>query len=362
MRPSWPRAARMVIEGFRVARFQPIPSLSLAALAGLVSLATLTTVGQTISQERSIVQAFEQSGVREFSVEDLRGTFNISSEAVERIRRLSHVDVVLGLGQTVDVRVVGLGARPPVGARAVVGDAPELLISGDGGALVSAQSQQLLGLDAAVGAVRGPTGKEVPIVGTFDATASLSYLGSYVLLRPPPAGTSLRRVLIRVDEPSNVEAMVPVVLAILGARPSDLAVTLPSELQRAREVVSGRVGRFSRLIVVGVLTVGGTIGGLAVYMHTTSRRRDYGRRRALGARRSDVALTVVSSVVISSMPGLAVGTTLGVWLVQRGPKGNIGWQFPLAIDLLIVLAMTLAALPAAIITARRDPLLVLRVP
>ncbi len=101
---------------------------------------------------------------------------------------------------------------------------------------------------------------------------------------------------------------------------------------------------------------------ITTYGATAAKRRDFGRRRALGASQADiVALVTIQSLLLGTLgavvgtagTALVTGVTMGVW-----PN----WRFSVAVVVLAVDVSVLAALPPAFAAARRDPVRILRVP
>ena len=125
-----------------------------------------------------------------------------------------------------------------------------------------------------------------------------------------------------------------------------------------RAAVAGELGRFSRSLIAAVLAAGLILITLIIYASVTARRQDFGRRRALGARRGTIAGLVVTQTLIVIIIGAAAGTALTFrWTTEPPDTG-----FVAAITILTLLAAGLAATPPAIIAAGRDPVHVLRVP
>ena len=100
------------------------------------------------------------------------------------------------------------------------------------------------------------------------------------------------------------------------------------------------------------------LGGLNVYGAVTSRRRDFGRRRALGASRSAIVALVVTQTAIVAALGAAVGS----FLIQRWTGSGPDPSFALAVATLVILAALVSAVPPALVAAYRDPVRILRVP
>jgi putative ABC transport system permease protein len=139
-----------------------------------------------------------------------------------------------------------------------------------------------------------------------------------------PTAALTRSVLRRVSGAAAVELVVP--REILAQR---------RRTQRVFDVVTGAVAAISLLV--------GGIGIMNIMLASVAERtREVGVRRAIGARRKDVAAQfLVESALLStggSVPGLLLGV-VGAWLIQR----LAGW--PVAVDpAMLVLALGAALL------------------
>jgi putative ABC transport system permease protein len=98
---------------------------------------------------------------------------------------------------------------------------------------------------------------------------------------------------------------------------------------------------------------------------TSQRTREFGIRVALGARRSDIRLTVIRESIAPALAGVAVGS-LGAWgLGQIVQSSVFGWEASGAVAIAVVIAgVLLVAILAALLPASRaakvDPAISLR--
>ncbi|MGH8875342.1 MAG: FtsX-like permease family protein, partial [Acidimicrobiia bacterium] len=139
----------------------------------------------------------------------------------------------------------------------------------------------MLGLAGPVGGVVFAEGGELAVVGWFNAGELLAFLDGSLLEAADPdhPQPEVRAVHVLARRPEDVAVLTRAVLAVLGADdPGSVAV----ETSEARAAVAGELGRFGRRLVTVVLGVGLVLAGLTVYGSESSRRRDFGRRRALG--------------------------------------------------------------------------------
>lgn len=92
------------------------------------------------------------------------------------------------------------------------------------------------------------------------------------------------------------------------------------------------------------------------------RRKDFGRRRALGASRGYIITLLVAQTTLLALVGIAVGhlaaTALALGLGDPIP----GIAFTAAVSILALVAAVLASLVPAITASRREPIRELRTP
>jgi putative ABC transport system permease protein len=94
----------------------------------------------------------------------------------------------------------------------------------------------------------------------------------------------------------------------------------------------------------------------------TLRRKDFGRRRALGAPRSLIILLVLTQTAGLALTGVIIGSGVATVVLFAGGDPLPGIAFTGAIAVLAMAVSLGAALVPAIIASRRDPITELRVP
>ena len=129
-----------------------------------------------------------------------------------------------------------------------------------------------------------------------------------------------------------------------------------------RAAVQGELGQYGRQLITLVLAAGLVLVGLNIYGTINNRRRDLGRRRALGASRPTIIGLITSQTTLTALTGAAIGSLATNILLTRITGNAPPLPFTIAIITLATLTATLAALPPATIAAHRDPVHVLRVP
>jgi putative ABC transport system permease protein len=234
----------------------------------------------------------------------------------------------------------------------------------DGTALVGSQAQYTLGLRVPAGGLVTSGDLDLAVVGRFVAEEPLNFLEESVLIAaaPDPSHT-VRSIHVLVERPEDVTPLAAAVRLAIGAvDPTQLAVETSADLAAIRAAVAGELGTFGRGLVLMVLGAGLVLVGLTMYAAVTARRRDFGRRRALGADRGAITGLVTLQAAITGSVGALVGTVAGGVIVWRLTDGLPSADFAGAVVVLAVLSAVAASLPPAVIAAHRDPIRVLRVP
>ncbi|MEA9986014.1 FtsX-like permease family protein [Subtercola sp. RTI3] len=163
--------------------------------------------------------------------------------------------------------------------------------------------------------------------------------------------------------PRQVGSVAAVVSSVLGVTDaSTVTVTTSEQLAQLRATVGHQLGGFGQGLVESVFAATAVIVAAILSALVLLRRRDFGRRRALGASRSLIVQLLLTQVGLQAVAGSILGcvTTSLVLTAQDAPLPPPAFFAALAL-LAVVTALAAAAVPA-LIASRRDPLRELRVP
>ncbi|KGM13923.1 FtsX-like permease family protein [Cellulomonas bogoriensis] len=369
--PGTPRPRDLVTDGIRSAVAQRVPTVTAALVVALVCLVVLLTTGRTAATERAVVDSIDLVGSRLITVTDSTGQAYIDVAAVDEVSRLSGVDAVLGLGPVRDGRnrdlprvPVGVPVRPYVGdleraVRLTAGRAPDAPRQAAAGTAALAE----LAMDGPAGAVT--TGDVVVgVVGEFSADGPLASLDGSVLTVPAAGEEFPLRVLYVVAAGATDAArLAEDIEHVLPARePTHVDIAASTSVLQLREVVTGTLGAGARLLMAGVLVMGLVVLAVTMFGAVAGRRRDFGRRRALGASRSSVVVLVLVQAACAGTVGVTLGTAAGVGAVVLLAGSAPGAAFVAGLMGVVLLVTLLAAVPPAVTASRRDPVSILRVP
>lgn len=364
------RAWVLLREGIATTWANKVPSALVTIIVAVMVAATLATVGRTAAAEELLSQRLDSAGSRLLAIADTRSADLLGPAVITQSNNLSVAERAVGIVAPIDVvnGAIGQGGeRAP--SWGVIGDMAAVahLTAGrwplPGEALVSAAAQDMLGLTDAIGFVTQASTENPPefaIVGAFTPREPFENFQVGVLYNGgDEPSDSLQVILNRPDQATVAQDLVLGLIA--PPEPRALRITSPIGLAELRSQVVGDMTTFGRTLLLGVMGSGALLTAIIVLADVLVRRKDLGRRRALGATRSNVVALVVSRTVVPSLLGAAIGTAAGLWL-SAGIQTSIPTDFVAGVIILAVLAAVLSAIPPALYAATRDPVRVLRTP
>ena len=373
--PGTPRPMSLLTEGVAGARAQPIITITTALIIAIVCLVVLATTGQSAASEQAVVAHIDSLGSRLVVAFDQSGDAHIQPASVKDVAALDQVSWAFGLGPVVDVYNADSPREDVVPARTLFGGASAafpLTIGREptaNEAIIGAEAARTLGLRDGVGVVTDGT-QAWPVVGVFQATGPLDGLNGSVMVaagataagagvQPPEA----RYVYAMARDVGAVDLVSQALPAVLRSQQSS-AITIdePSGVIELREAVAGELGRSSRLLMALVLAVGLSIITITVTGGVAGRRREFGRRRALGASRTAIVVLVLLQTATAALVGAIVGTGAGLVVVHHLAGRQPGAAFTCGVAALSFLIALVGSVPPAVLAANRDPVQILRVP
>lgn len=362
------RLITLSAEAARTAAAQRVSSLLMAALCAAIVAVTLLTVGRTATAEQQLLSRLDTAGARLLVITDDRDRGLVTAAAVGVIAELDLIERVVGVDSPVDVTnaVIGEGGvRVP--AWPVIGDLGQVVALTDGRwpqpgeALVSAAAQGSLGLARPAGVVADTAGMEYAVVGSYIAGPPFDQFDASVVVAADTSATA-RSVHVVVASPEAGRLAERLVITTLAPPDlSDITVQSPAALSDLQRLLGGDLGEFGRGILALTLGGGAFLIAVVVLAEVLLRRRDLGRRRALGAPRWGLVALVVARTVVAAVPGVVAGAVAGTAAAMVWAEPTPA-DFTAAVGLLTVLVAVVAAAAPALIAAGRDPVGVLRTP
>jgi putative ABC transport system permease protein len=354
------RLLSATLEGARVARAQ----LVVSALIGLISIAVVVTsveaAANSIDAQSAVQRDLEASGARTILIRDDTGDGSIVTAAVNRIAGMSNVEWAVGFGKVGDVTAFAGGT--PVAASTFYGHSPDLIVTApavQAGLLVSRLSSTQLGLALPLGQVNNQDGAPEPVIGSFVATGVLSDISTRALRLDSTWTGPVTFIALQARRGVNVGLVAEEARSLLGAVPgSAIRLDVPTALNDARERLDTTLVGSGRAAVAIALIAGLMFISATIFAGVLGRRRDYGRRRALGASRGQLVVVVAAQTLTPAIPSslagcLVAASTIGSSLAKV--------EFIAATGTLTVLVALVASLVPAAFVARLDPLKSLRV-
>lgn len=342
-----------------------VTAVIVAAVCGVI----VSTTGQTVAIERDVLSRIDDAGTRTIILEDSDGRAQFDPGAIDRIEALVGVEWAIGFGPASDVRAAGLDGGPGVPIRSFVGALPPAVTTSAwnperGVALAGIEALHALGFETAAGPIQ-PVGRNEPQIGVggwVRADPPLEFLNR-ALLTVANENEPVVRIIVLASSADRVAGTTHAIRALLDPEdPTSVSVRTSDALVQVRAAVQGELGNWGRNVVTLVLGAGLILTAMNVLGAVTARRRDFGRRRALGASRLDIMLLVTAQTVATAIAGAVAGALVGTVFVYQVLGTAPHAEFAVAVSTLAVLAAGAAALPPAVIAAYRDPVRILRLP
>ena len=248
--------------------------------------------------------------------------------------------------------------------REVIGDPGWPTAPSCGAAWISGATAHRLGLADGVGALTVP-GEGRPTVAAISTASTGSiprFLADYALLRSCETNPAAELVVLAhsPDQVANVVASTEKLFPVedrAGLRIQSQAGRIADARTASQAAQSSATRLAATAAIAASLLATLVLTGLVL-----QRRREFGRRRALGATRTDIVILIV----IESL----VGTTLAALIAAAAVKTSQALtdrpasplQYLVGVTLMLICAGTLGGLIPGLIASRQDPAKEIRVP
>ncbi|WP_123338502.1 MULTISPECIES: FtsX-like permease family protein [unclassified Curtobacterium] len=353
------------------ARSQPVAAALTALMVAAMCASLLLTAGRTEGSQRAILQQIDSEGTRSITVR-ADAAAHLNPVIVQRLSAASGVQWAGAFTAAQDVVNPSGGSAGRVALRTLY-SAGHLAGAPNStpvprGVSVSPAVLRALAMDQ-------PVGELISVGdGTPYQVASL-YRPSHILdpiapsavrvgdISNPPAEDVVTLVIVVARSPNDVDSVLTLTRSVLAAQQtSGVEITSSAQLAKIRSTLDGSLGALGHGLIMAIAIVTSVIVAVVNCALVMFRRRDFGRRRALGATRLFVVSLIVTQIAILSAGGAVLGSG-GAYLALAvlgapPPSGSFG----LATVVLSWLAGTIAAVIPAVAASRRDPLIELRQP
>lgn len=359
----------VIREAAAAARSQIVISALLMMLIAGTVIAIAGTAGQAAAAQRQVLNVIDREDTRTITVR-ARLDADLRADLVTQVSGFSGVEWVVGLGPAQDgYNANGVGRRA-VGVRRVYSSSLDpLRLSHKSpihdAAYVDEAAKDLLGLADSVGAVNVGAGlMSYPVVGAVNPPATVTR-GEAVVFVPSSATNvaPLVGLTVQADSPDRVAPLLRAITTVVVSRdPSQVTIESSSRVAALRASIEEDLARFGRGLLLLILAASAALTALILAALVQLRRRDFGRRRALGATRGMVIGLLLTQVVLLVALGEALGIAIVVLTSTVRGADLPGWDFFLSTGYLILFTAVLAAIVPAVFASRRDPLKELRTP
>lgn len=373
----WQMLGALTAEAFRITKATKVASGLTALLSAAVVVTTLVTTGQTASMEEATLARLASPAARLITITDDDGRARIDPETVEALRSLEGVESVVATGSPTDLQM-GSGRNrygTQISMVTIYGTTAGLPEPDPGSPSAAVwlgpAAQKALGWVAPFGTLGDNQGRDYAVMGGFRTEPPFDFLQGQAVARPGAASgqrvgggadPGLSRVYVLASSIEAVPTLERWVPSLVRAERRSFSVTTAKDLVSAREVVKQALAQPSRTLMLALLLGCLLLQAANMFALVYGRRRDFGRRRALGASRSAVAFLVIVQTVLPATVGVFVALTVGVW-ASAALFGSIPpWQFTLGVGTLAILSSLLASIIPALMAVRADPVRLLRVP
>lgn len=358
----------MLREAVAAARSQAVPSLLTVAMVAGMCIAALLTTGRTVAAEQAVLAEVDAAGTRSIVVR-AREEAGLTVALRDRLTTVDGVEAATGFGPIVDARNAAVPGAPPVALRHAYGlaDASSTtdLAATSETAAASAAAARAVGFYHGTGVLATDDGHEVLVTGDMTVPPHLRFLEPLLVIPSGEADPAepLTLLVVLARTPPEVAAVEEVVRGLLPTTaPGEITVETSAELAAVRAAVGGELGSHGRSTVLGILALSSILVAVNLLALVTMRRKDFGRRRALGATKPLIVTLLLTQVVLLASAGAAIGAAATITGLALAGDPLPGLPFTVAVAVAAVLAAALAALAPAMLAARRDPLHELRVP
>lgn len=349
---------------------QKVASALTAVVVGAMCLAVLLTAGRTNASQQEILRTIESQANRAIIVR-VEPKADISLDAANILGGIQELEWLGVFGAVQDVHNPDIGNSQKVASRTVIiqdrgTQGASLEFAPPDLAQTTILGAQELGLLDGTGYVTGAD-IAVTIDRAIELPDFLQFLDPIVLVPILNEGKNLElpaAIIVAVPTaPEHVPAMTATISSLLApAEPGAIAIETPEQLNILRSLVEEQLTGVHRSLVIGLFTILVALVTALLYGLVMIRRKDYGRRRALGATRSLIVGLIVMNTALVAVAGALGGTViaLGVLLFTGSPMPAP--DFILSTTILAVGAALLGSVVPGVVASHRDPLTELRVP
>lgn len=364
------RPAALAREAWVSALSQPVASVVTVLMVMGMVLTVMLTTGRTVGAEQRVLGSIDSAGTRSIQVRADTDA-GLTSSVLSRIANIEGIEWAAAFSAAVDATNTAVPDGVRVPTRMAYGTQldrlgiPEASTLPGKLAYASAFALEQLGLPDVAGSLTTTTGAEFAVAGSISTPDFLAGFEPVVLVPQQAAtgGETVNVLVVIAERPEFVAPVSDAVLSVLAVDDSSKVTIQTSEtLAELRAIVQTQLGTFSRGLVLVTLAVTGVLVAVILYALVMMRRKDFGRRRALGATRGLIVGLLVIQTSLLAFIGLGLGLTVSAAALAATGDPLPGPAFVSALAVLTVATAVLAALVPAVVASTREPIRELRVP
>jgi putative ABC transport system permease protein len=356
-------------EALATAWAQPVASIvTIVMVAGMCATVLLTT-GRTVGAEQAVLGSIDSAGTRSIVVR-AEGEAGLTSAVLDRLAEIDGISWAGAFGPATDVQNSAFPGATKVPMRLAWGSHFESFGVPDvrpvaNGAWASSTALDQLGMPDRAGGVTASSGAQLAVLGQLDVPDYLRFLEPLVIV-PQAPDAAPQPVSVLVVIAARPDLVTPVALATQSVLavddPTKIKISTSESLATLRGLVEGQLGSFGRNLVIVIFSLTAVLVAAILYGLVMLRRKDFGRRRALGASQGLIVALLLTQTAALAVLGSVVGSAAAAIALAATGDPLPGAPFFGAVGVLAVLVGVIAALVPALAAARRDPLKELRVP
>ncbi|GAA2556696.1 putative ABC transport system permease protein [Neomicrococcus aestuarii] len=350
-------------EALRSARSQKVPSLLAILLIAGLCVTVLLTSGRAVGAQQSVLGSIDNISARQLIVTAPEDA-GLRSAVIDRIAQYSLVTKVFAFGPAVDARNTVIQGGDAVPFRVLF--QPSATHSANdalGSARVSTPAQETLGMQLPAGAVVTASGDLLGVIGSFEPSVFTEpFEPLLVSEKQANANERIATLVITARSVADLDRVEEYVATVLGVQSMQgVSIQKDASVAQLRATVDNQLGSFSSGLVAAIFGLTGVLVAAVLYALVFLRRKDFGRRRALGASRTLILALILIQIGILAAGGAVLGSLVSaLWLSSTGDPLPPTPYFAGVAILAVITALIAAVLPA-LSAARRDPIRELRV-
>ncbi|MCD4550223.1 ABC transporter permease [Schaalia sp. lx-260] len=360
-------------------RSQGLISAVVAIISAVSVGVVLGTAGVSAAAQSAVLSTVDQIGTRSVSVYSTQMNGGIPSRILDSLERVDIVESAVGFSQTVDVANVSFNGGKRAALRLVYGQlGRELMERAHNIMGIDSQNTQLadslvgfatqdaydvLALPPQGGGARVVNdGIDVNIIGSVALPEHLEKL-TPTILAPIDHVDTLSVIYLSTYSPDQVPLLTDLVRGELrDLSNEEYAIETSQAYVDLRATIDGKLAASHRILIISVLGAGAGATMLMIWALVLLRRKDLGRRRALGASRLMILGLMLGQVGLLTSLGAGVGAIVSMMAMAFFEHLSPPIDFMSAVIILIAAASTVLSIIPALWAANRDPLCELRVP